>query len=69
MKPGDVGERFLAECLLQAEPAEVLGKARAYIHAVLVTPVSPMLLQTISDIGAGSREYFSRPGQGCQIGP
>ena len=51
MDAGAVGIVFLAPAFALAQPANVLTKAGAYIHAELKTRLSPINLQTISDIG------------------
>lgn len=45
-----VSKLFLAPTLFQAKPANVRPKTLAYIHAGLEARLSPMNLQTISDI-------------------
>ena len=49
--PGAIGIVLLAPALLGPKPANVSSKAGAYIHAELKTRLSPIGLQTISDIG------------------
>ena len=51
MDAGAVGIVFLAPAFGLAQAANVLSKAGAYIHAELKTRLSPINLQTISDIG------------------
>ena len=51
MDAGAVGVVFLAPAFGLAQAANVLSKAGAYIHAELKTRLSPINLQTISDIG------------------
>ena len=51
MDAGAVGVVFLAPAFGLAQAANVLTKAGAYIHAELKTRLSPINLQTISDIG------------------
>ena len=51
MDAGAVGIVFLAPAFGLAQAANVLTKAGAYIHAELKTRLSPINLQTISDIG------------------
>ena len=50
MDAGAVGVVFLAPASGLAQAANVLTKAGAYIHAELKTRLSPINLQTISDI-------------------
>ena len=51
MDPGAIGVVFLRPTFCLAQAANVLTKAGAYIHAELKTRLSPINLQTISDIG------------------
>lgn len=49
MYPGFMSERFLAELLFTAEPANVSTEAFANIHDIAKTLLSPIDLQTMSD--------------------
>jgi hypothetical protein len=44
------GITLLTPAFLLAEPAQVSGEAGAYIHAADEAQLSPIVLQTISDI-------------------
>ena len=50
MDAGPVGIVFLAPALLLAQATNVPAEAYTYIHAELKTRLSPINLQTISDI-------------------
>ena len=50
MDPGPVGVLLLAPAFLLAQATNVPAEAYTYIHAELKTRLSPINLQTISDI-------------------
>ena len=60
MNAGAVCIIFLAPALRFTKPANVLTKARAYIHAQLKTRLSSIDLQTISHIRVDCRPCFER---------
>lgn len=50
MNPRLMGKGLLAPALRFAKPTQVFGEAMPDIHGVSKTPLSPINLQTISDI-------------------
>jgi len=50
MQAGLLGKLLLAPLLSRPQTAQVRSKAMAYVHAAAGTPMSPINLQTISDI-------------------